>query len=300
MGKFKTQNNERLKFTPAQGAALVLIIFAALLLLVSTGCSWNAPTENTNPKQPPISSKPMEQPESIKLYFSDKQGMYLKPEVRQINVQGEQLADMVIKELIKGPQEKGLQATIPAETKLLSLKIADSVAYVNLSKEIQTKHWGGSTGEIMTVYSIVNTLADLNIGIEKVQLLVEGEKQQTLAGHLDTLEPLAPLWDITKTGEIRLGTVEINYDKLKEIQANVDNGHQPWYLDPVQVAMETGSRYGFDPREDQFTLLNQQEGTAQVEVTHNHRQYVIELIQPVKQGNDGIWTIKSINKSLNS
>ena len=221
MGKFQTQKNERVKFTRAQGAALVMIIFAALLLLVITGCAQKPNVENANPKQPPISSKPLEQQETVKLYFSDQDAMYLKPEVRQVTVQGELLADIVVNELIKGPKEKDLQPTIPAETKLLSLKIADNVAYVNLSKEIQAKHWGGSTGEIMTVYSIVNTLADLNIGIEKVQILVEGEKQQTLVGHLDTFEPLTPMWDITRTGQIRVGTVTLNNNILIYLDGSV-------------------------------------------------------------------------------
>lgn len=293
--KLQTQKDERVKFTRAQGAVLVAIIFAALLLLVTTGCTNKTKMENN--QQPPISSKPMEQQETVKLYFADAQAMYLKPEVRQVTVQGELLADVVVKELIKGPEEKGLQATIPGETKLISLKIADGVAYVNLSKEIQAKHWGGSTGEIMTVYSIVNTLADLNIGIEKVQLLVEGEKQQTLVGHLDTYDPLTPMWNITRTGEILLGKVPLNNDKLKEIQASVDNGNQQWYLTPIQVAMETGTRYGFDPREDEFILQKQQHAhTVYVQVTRDNQQYSIELIQPVKQGQDGIWVINAINK----
>jgi len=275
---------------------LVLIVFTALLLLVTTGCGPKNNVEN-NQQQPPISSKPMEQQETVKLYFSDDQAMYLKPEVRQVTVQGEVLADIVVQELIKGPKEKGLQATIPAETKLLSLKIADGVAYVNLSKDIQAKHWGGSTGEIMTVYSIVNTLADLNVGIEKVQLLVEGEKQQTLMGHMDTFEPLTPIWDITRTGEILVGEITLNKEKLKEIQATVDAGHHPWYLEPVHVAMETGTRYGFDPREDKFILQKQQHaGTAYVQVTHANQQYSIELVQPVKQGQGGIWAINNIKK----
>ena len=43
----------------------------------------------------------------------------------------------------------------------------------------------------MTIYSIVNSLTKLD-GIHKVQLLVEGQKIETLAGHFDTSEPLEP------------------------------------------------------------------------------------------------------------
>lgn len=297
-----TTKKERIKFNRGQAAALVIIIFTALMLLVTSGCAKQPPVENADPKQPPISSKPLQQKETVKLYFSDDEAMYLKPEIRQITVQGEMLAEVVIKELIAGPQQENLYQTIPAETKLISFKVADGVAYVNFSKDIQVKHPGGSTGEYMTVYSIVNTLVDLNTGIQKVQILVEGEKQETLVGHLSTFGPLDPDWSLTKTGPIKVGTVELNIDKMREIQQNVDNGHQPWYLDPLQVAMEMGTRYGFDPRKDRFKLEqveHQSTGTsiAKVRAVHDGDEYIIQLMQPVKQGQGGIWVINAINGS---
>lgn len=296
MGKLKNEQEQGVKLTKAQGATLVLIIFAALLLLVTTGCAQTNSVKKVEPKQPPISSKPLEQEEMIKLYFSDDQAMYLKPEVRQVTVKGETLADVVVQELIKGPENENLLATIPAETKLISLKIADNVAYVNLSKELQCKHSGGSTGEIMTVYSIVNTLIDLNIGIEQVQLLVEGEKQETLVGHLDTFEPLLPEWGLTTLGETWLGPVVLNDVKLREIQASVNEGELLWQLDPVQVARERGSRYGFDPRQDEFVLAHQDDGSASVQVERDEWRYQIELTQPVDQGQGGIWAINAIQR----
>ena len=94
----------------------------------------------------------------------------------------------VIDELIKGPEDSNLYQTIPPETKLLGIQIKDKIAYVDFSEEIRTKHWGGSTGEIMTMGSIVNSLTELE-GIEKVLVLIEGETQDTLVGHLDISEP---------------------------------------------------------------------------------------------------------------
>jgi spore germination protein GerM len=71
------------------------------------------------------------------------------------------------------------------------------VAYVDFSKEIQTKHWGGSSGEAMTIFSVVNSLARLP-GVEKVQFLVEGKVQESLVGHADTTQPIAPNWNLVK------------------------------------------------------------------------------------------------------
>lgn len=292
----KTSNSDRFKFG---GIILVLI-----LMIVTIGCATKQDIQKSDPKQPPISSKPIQQKETVKLYFSDNQAMFLKPEVREVTVQGEPLAEVVVKELIKGPTEKDLLKTVPPETKLLSLQVEDGIAYLNLSKEVQTKHWGGTTGEMMTVYSIANTLTDLNIGIKKVQFLVEGEKQETLVGHLGTFEPITPDWYMTKTGEIRVGSIEINIEKLQELQQEVNAGHQPWALDPMQVVMETGTRYGFDPRVDKFALTKMEEvgeyagtGLAYVKATHDGKDYTIQLIQPVEQGKAGVWTINSINQN---
>jgi spore germination protein GerM len=68
---------------------------------------------------------------------------------------------------------------------------------VDFSRELLTSHWGGSMGEIMTVYSVVNTLASLP-GIEQVKFLVEGEEIETLTGHLDISEPVEPDWDLAQ------------------------------------------------------------------------------------------------------
>ncbi|HEY8497940.1 MAG TPA: GerMN domain-containing protein, partial [Limnochordales bacterium] len=51
------------------------------------------------------------------------------------------------------------------------------------------RHWGGTTGELLTVYGIVNTLTQLP-GIRQVQIVVEGRPVETLAGHVDLTQPL--------------------------------------------------------------------------------------------------------------
>ncbi|PRX17802.1 sporulation and spore germination protein [Orenia metallireducens] len=123
----------------------------------------------------------------VKLYFSDAQAQYLTAEIRKVKTNN--LYDNVVKELIEGPESEELEMTIPTQTKLLGVEVKERIAIVNFSKEIQTKHWGGSTGETITVYSIVNTLTALD-GIDKVQILVEGVKVQTLVGHLELDNPL--------------------------------------------------------------------------------------------------------------
>jgi germination protein M len=130
------------------------------------------------------------------VYFSDDQANYLVKEDRTAQVSKvveselDMRAKLAMEALIEGPTQPNLYRTIPEGTKLLSLEIRDKIAYVDFSKELSEKHWGGSTGELLTIGSIVNTLAQFP-GIEKVQILIDGKIEPTLAGHADISIPLA-------------------------------------------------------------------------------------------------------------
>jgi len=182
----------------ARHFSLVLISLLSLALVLG-GCGRSAPRpkpgEDTG--KPDISAQPRETKEKVTVYFGDDQAMYLVPEEREVAKGNRTLEEVIIDELIKGPTKPGLTRTIPEGTKLLSVSVVDGIAYVNFSKEFQTRHWGGSAGEIMTIYSIVNSLAKLD-GIEKVQFLLEGKKQESILGHLDTGQPIAPDWKLVK------------------------------------------------------------------------------------------------------
>ena len=55
-----------------------------------------------------------------------------------------------------------------------------------------SNHPGGSTAELQTIYSVVNTLTLNFPGIKKVQLLIDGSVHDTLAGHIVISIPLGP------------------------------------------------------------------------------------------------------------
>jgi len=131
---------------------------------------------------------PTEEMVEVNLYFSDAQVMYLEPEKRKIS-QTPSLARQVVNELIKGPKNSELYPTIPQGTQVNEVYIADDIVYVDLSEEIFTNHPGGSSGELMTVYSIVNTLTEIP-PIKGVQILVGGNEKDSLVGHIDISMPL--------------------------------------------------------------------------------------------------------------
>lgn len=178
------------KFTSK--SRLLAIGLILLLALGVAGCGKKGGTGQESSSQGP-SANPA--PEKVTLYFGDREAMYLLPEEREVVKGDDSLAAVVIEELIKGPQNTSAVRTIPEGSKLLSVSVEDTVAYVNFSKEFQTKHWGGSAGESMTLYSIVNSLAKLP-EIDKVQFLLEGNKEESILGHADTTVPIEPNWDL--------------------------------------------------------------------------------------------------------
>lgn len=176
----------------------ILSVATAILILVLTltGCVVRRPEAAEEPRniQPADDAEPNLPPQTpeyvVYLYFGDSQAMGFNLEERTIDAV---TPERLVEELINGPAFEQNMRTIPDGTKLIDIKVEDSIAFVNFSREMTDNHWGGSAGESMTIGSIVNTLAlNEGIGIEKVQILIEGEKIETLAGHIDTSVPLEP------------------------------------------------------------------------------------------------------------
>lgn len=137
----------------------------------------------------PISPEPTNF-KTVTLYFSNEEATGLDVEERKIEVNpNEPLEKYIVEQLIKGPSEgTKLYATIPSETKIRDIKTVEGICYVDLSAEFVSKHSGGSTGETLTIYSIVNSLTELDT-VKKVQFLIEGEKQEAFKGHIDFSKP---------------------------------------------------------------------------------------------------------------
>jgi spore germination protein GerM len=136
----------------------------------------------------------------VTLYFSDSEGEYLVGEKREILKKREarEEAEETITELIKGPKGK-LIPTLPLRTKLLSLQLDErGLAKVNFNRALSKDHPGGSSAEVMTVYSIVNSLTLNFPRIRRVQILIEGEVGASIAGHLSLDQPVSPNLDLVR------------------------------------------------------------------------------------------------------
>ena len=122
----------------------------------------------------------------VDLFFSDDQGGYLVSEKRKIQIKGpvSSMAKQVVLELIKGPKTR-LIRTLPAQTVIKAIRIdKEGTAFVDFDQSIKTRHPGGSSAEILSIYSIVNSLTRSFHAIKRVQILVDGKPIDTLAGHI--------------------------------------------------------------------------------------------------------------------
>ena len=121
------------------------------------------------------------------LYFADRNNSFLKSELRVVHQPHDpvEFGRAIVQALIKGPQ-KGLIRTIPVGTELNALYIGpDKVCYVDLSEAVKKKHPGGTNSELLTIYSVVNSLI-LNVSeIKRVKILIDGNEAPTLAGHIN-------------------------------------------------------------------------------------------------------------------
>ena len=112
-----------------------------------------------------------------KLYFPDNNVDKLHLELREIFVSNDGTARAAVEGLIEGPLTN-LAPSIPEGTQLLDISILNGVCTVDFSQAFVDNHISGSSNDLMTVYSIVNTLTEFN-SIDKVQFLIEGKAGAT-------------------------------------------------------------------------------------------------------------------------
>jgi spore germination protein GerM len=163
---------------------------ATLMVIPAFTLSAAGPDREDGPLSGGMSAPTQKSP--VHLYFASHNSYFLMAEQRVVLHPADPvgLAGTIVKALIKGPQ-KGLLKTIPADTRLKALFITpDGTCYVDLSEAVSKNHPGGSKSELLTIYSMVNSLV-LNVPeIERVQILIDGNQAPTLAGHIDLQVPV--------------------------------------------------------------------------------------------------------------
>jgi spore germination protein GerM len=128
---------------------------------------------------------------AVHLYFVDKGRSYLVAEERVLDQSDDpaRFGKTILDALIEGPEQE-LAPSLPKTAALNAFYVTPAgVAYVDLAESASTMHPGGGETELLTIYSIVNSLV-LNVSaIKMVKVLIDGRESDTLAGHIDLRFP---------------------------------------------------------------------------------------------------------------
>ena len=189
---------------------ILLLAMVAMFILVA-GCDKQPPPEQKTeppktvqtekPEQKPVEEKPEKPAEpkqsnpeqkihtaEVKIYYPDESGTKLIPVQKKIQfVDESEKYSAALSELMQKPADKNLTTIFPAHAK--SVTRDGDTAIVDLDGSIVKGFVGGSTGEEFLVNSVVDTLTEFN-EINQVQFLIDGQKVETLSGHMDLSEPI--------------------------------------------------------------------------------------------------------------
>lgn len=162
---------------------MIFFMAGIMVLLLAAGCSQ----PNTIPEQrPQDNGEQQEDRVDLTLYYADNEGQYLFAERRSVQIaEGEKLEEIVLRELAKEPQTPDLTRLIPAEAEVLSVSTENGIITVDFNENLRDNFYGGSSSEALLIYSIVNTLTELE-GYEdhQVKLLINGQEFESIGGHM--------------------------------------------------------------------------------------------------------------------
>ncbi len=126
---------------------------------------------------------------TVTVYFGTLDGM-LEAEERTIyrSVERVNQIKQVLLELIAGPAYPQHIPVLPEVVELREVySDGHGVAYLDFSRALAGPV--GTTGELLRVYAVVNTMLKNFEEFKGIQLLVEGEERESLAGHIDIRRP---------------------------------------------------------------------------------------------------------------
>lgn len=88
--------------------------------------------------------------------------------------------------------------------------------------------------------------------------------------------------------------------KATELQKAVDDGRYPFRLSPEETARSDAPPVFGIQVTDTFTVRakDENQGTATVVISHEGKNYLIKLNQPVTRGKTGLWAIESIQPAV--
>ena len=154
-------------------------------------------TVDTTPLAPPVSG-PMER---VILFIAHDEDGTLRPESAQIPMPSDrqQRAEELLRTLVSRYLEKNSTHRLGAGAEVRSVFLVDpGGAVIDLNSAFADTHRSGVLVEVLTVASLIHTIAANIPGISKVKILVDGKERETLAGHAD----LSSYYDVSGVNQL--------------------------------------------------------------------------------------------------
>lgn len=135
----------------------------------------------------------------LNLYFTNEEGNQLVPEARQVYYNGNTpIEKVIVEQLLCGPGESGHYATLPSDTRIVGVSVADGIAYVNLGKQFVDEAL--PVDAQIPIYSIVNSLIDAG-NVSQVQISINGDTSLLFKDKVDMNQLFQVNHELEKGGE---------------------------------------------------------------------------------------------------
>lgn len=185
-----------------------LLLTAAAVVMITAGCGQQpqtAPPDN-NQGGPAPSQQPSEEnnnnentidpneenkemKETVILYFTDKDLMTNYSVKQEVTAESEEdLPKAALEAWIAGPESEELGNLVPPGVVVEYVKGENGIAEVSFSSELKNANLG-SSGELFLLDQIA--LIMKQFGYDSTQILIEGEIEESLLGHVTTSEPIS-------------------------------------------------------------------------------------------------------------
>lgn len=90
---------------------------------------------------------------------------------------------------MEGPKSEKLEKLIPEGTKINSIELKGNILWIDVSNEFITNHKQGLEAEGRIIYSIVNTMTQLN-EVEAIKIVVNGKEDSTFSDNALSLKDI--------------------------------------------------------------------------------------------------------------
>lgn len=199
---------------PRRFAFLLLGILLSVLLALlvartlKTGREAAVPRGTPTPVPTPVVPPTPIPPRRVVLFFESAEDGKLHPEARDVDASADAVALLrsVAGAVLEGPQREGLLRPFPHGWSLrAAFRMADGLAVLDLATPPELEgppsplqapgpgRWeAGSAEEVAAAQALVVSVTRSLGEVTRVVLLVDGEPQETLAGHLDLTHALVP------------------------------------------------------------------------------------------------------------